>query len=131
MIVLGLVTLFVFFLRVAVFRFYESPKFLLSKGRDAEAIEVLHKIAKFNKAPPPTLTVEMLAAIDEAASDSSVLGGPRTTGEHAKHVVANAINGFRHLKALFTNKLQVFIFALLTVTYMVSLMVLRPSVGLH
>lgn len=63
-IVLGAMTLAVFFLRYFVFTFHESPKFLVSRGREAEAIEVLHKIAKFNKAPPPELTLEMLAAVE-------------------------------------------------------------------
>jgi len=66
LIVLGGMTLFIFFLRYFVFRFHESPKFLLSRGREAEAIAVLHRIAKFNKAPPPTLTMEMFRAIDIA-----------------------------------------------------------------
>lgn len=37
-------TLTVFFLRFFVFHFHESPKFLISKGKEAEAIEVLHKL---------------------------------------------------------------------------------------
>lgn len=52
-IVLGAITLLIFFLRYFVFHFHESPKFLLAKGREQEAIDVLHRIAKFNKAPPP------------------------------------------------------------------------------
>jgi MFS family permease len=66
LLVLGAMTLFIFFLRYFVFRFHESPKFLLSRGREAEAIAVLHRIAKFNKAPPPTLTLEMFRAVDIA-----------------------------------------------------------------
>ncbi|KAJ4287679.1 hypothetical protein N0V90_012382 [Kalmusia sp. IMI 367209] len=85
-IVLGCMTLLVFFLRFFVFKFHESPKFLLSRGREAEAIEVLHKIAAFNRAPPPTLTLDMFAAIDEANSHSSVTaaGVPQSTAQTAK-----------------------------------------------
>jgi hypothetical protein len=115
-IVLGLMTLTVFFLRFFVFRFYESPKFLLSKGREAEAIEVLHKIAKFNKAPPPTLTVEHFQAIDEMESNASRIDQPAT----AKSVVKNFFYSFKHMKRLFTNKLQALIFGLLAIAYMVS-----------
>ena len=46
---LGAITLFVFFLRFVVFRFQESPKFLIYRGNDEKAIEVLHNIAKTNK----------------------------------------------------------------------------------
>lgn len=117
-IVLGAMTLTIFFLRFFVFTFHESPKFLLGKGKEAEAIEVLHKIAKFNKAPPPTLTLEMLREIDEIASQSSdEIGAPKST----KSVLKNVLGSFKHLKRLFTNKLQCFIFILLALTYMVSI----------
>lgn len=119
-IVLGAMTLSIFFLRVVVFRFYESPKFLLGKGKEAEAIEVLHKIAKFNNAPPPTLTLEHFAIIDGTASENSDNAGQRTTSETTKHVFRNFVNSFKHLKGLFLSKLQCFIFALLAITYMVS-----------
>ena len=119
-IVLGAMTLTVFFLRVVVFKFHESPKYLLGKGKEAEAIEVLHKIAKFNKAPPPTLTLEHFAFIDETASQNSDTAAPRTTTETTKHVFRNFLHSFKHLKGLFLSKLQCFIFVLLAITYMVG-----------
>ena len=48
LICLGAICLVIFFLRFVVFRFQESPKFLLYRGRDDKAVEVLQKIAKFN-----------------------------------------------------------------------------------
>ena len=45
---LGAICLAIFFLRFVIFRFQESPKFLLYRGKDDKAVEVLHKIAKFN-----------------------------------------------------------------------------------
>ena len=118
-IVLGAMTLAIFFLRTLVFRFYESPKFLLSRGKEAEAIEVLHKIAKFNKAPPPTLTVEMFRVIDESSSiSSSEPTGPLNTTQTTKKVLGNIAYSLKNLKALFTNRLQTFIFFLLAITYM-------------
>lgn len=124
-IVLGSMTLAVFFLRFFVFRFHESPKFLLARGKEAEAIEVLHKIAKFNKQPPPTLTVDMFAAIDDAATNA-------TSGAHVraevpagtKATTKKVIQGFgkelKRLKGIFDNKLSAYIFILLALTYMVS-----------
>ncbi|KAF1846478.1 MFS general substrate transporter [Cucurbitaria berberidis CBS 394.84] len=121
-IVLGFMTLTVFFLRFFVFRFYESPKFLLSRGREAEAIEVLHKIAKFNKAPPPTLTLEMFDAIDELDSQtgSANMGaaGPQSTAATTKTVVMSFGREVARLKGIFTNKLSCFIFVLLAIAYM-------------
>ncbi|KAF2855818.1 MFS general substrate transporter [Plenodomus tracheiphilus IPT5] len=45
---LGGVTLAAFLLRSVIFRFQESPKFLVYRGRDAKAVEVLHNIAMYN-----------------------------------------------------------------------------------
>ena len=53
------ITLGVFILRFFIFPFYESPKFLVSKGNDRGAVEVIHKIAAFNKRSCD-LTVESL-----------------------------------------------------------------------
>lgn len=110
-IVLGCMTLFIFFLRYFVFKFHESPKFLISKGREAEAIEVLHKIAKFNRAAPPTLTIEMFQAIDAE-------GGPVAPRATTKNVVKNTLYSLQHLKGLFSRKLQCFTFFLLAIAYM-------------
>lgn len=121
-IILGCMTLAIFFLRFFVFRFYETPKFLLSKGHEERAIEVLHKIAKFNKAPPPTLTVEMFRAIDETTTidsrDSAPTKGPLNTKQTTKKVLKSFVRSFDNLKALFTNRLQAFIFLLLAIAYM-------------
>lgn len=113
-IVLGCMTLTVFFLRFFVFRFHESPKFLISRGKEVEAIEVLHKIAKFNRAPPPTLTIEQFHGIDREE-------GPLLASAATKNVLKNFLNSFKHLKGLFLNRLQCFIFFLLAVAYMVRL----------
>ncbi|GFZ47001.1 hypothetical protein JCM24511_04227 [Saitozyma sp. JCM 24511] len=118
-IVLGCMTLAIFFLRYFVFTFYESPKFLLSKGKEQEAIDVLHKIAKFNRAPPPVLTIEHFAEIDQAQSQSTA-GTPTghlSTVQTTKKVARDAVRSLSHLKALFTNKLQAVIFVLLAIAY--------------
>jgi hypothetical protein len=116
-IIIGAMTLAVFAARFFIFKFYESPKFLLSKGKEQEAIDVLHKIAKFNGQPAPTLTVEMFREIDRA---NGVDPDAEAGGSHAKNVVAGVIKSVGHLKGLFFNKLELFIFALLALAYMVS-----------
>ncbi len=124
MIVLGFMTLTIFFLRYFVFSFHESPKFLLSRGREAEAIEVLQKIAKFNKAPPPDLTLELFQAITEA--DAQHAGRPMTpvegtesTAKATKHVFKGFVREITRLKGIFTKKLTCFTFILLAIAYMV------------
>lgn len=116
LIVLGGMTLAIFCVRFFIFPFHESPKFLLSHGREEEAIEVLHKIAKFNKQPAPTLTLEDFAAVD--ASSTNVSAVPQGAADAGKHAVKNFLNSFKHLKGLFGNKLQILIFVLLAIAYM-------------
>jgi len=75
---LGGITLLVFFLRFVIFNFQESPKFLLYRGKDAKAVEVLQNVAKFNKTTC-TLTLEHLEALehehDSINSNKPILGG--------------------------------------------------------
>ena len=46
---LGGFTFLMFLCRFALFNLYESPKFLLSRGRQREAVHVVHAIAHYNK----------------------------------------------------------------------------------
>lgn len=124
-IVLGTMTLFVFFLRFFVFRFHESPKFLLSRGKEVEAIEVLHSIARFNRAPPPTLTLEMFNLIDEIDyatnnSTSTAADIVQSTPAMTKRVLQGVGEELRRLKGIFTDGLSCFIFVLLAIAYMVG-----------
>ncbi|KAF5389170.1 hypothetical protein D9757_003521 [Collybiopsis confluens] len=59
---LGGVTLLMWVCRYIVFDLQESPKYLIGKGRDEEAIEVLQRIARKN-GKQLTLTVEKLRAV--------------------------------------------------------------------
>ncbi|CAO1626461.1 unnamed protein product [Sympodiomycopsis kandeliae] len=65
---IGAITLFIFFLRFFVFKFQESPAYLINKGHDEEAIRVLNAIAKKNKAPKPQLTMEDFILIEDHCS---------------------------------------------------------------
>ncbi|KAH9989595.1 MFS general substrate transporter [Xylariaceae sp. FL0662B] len=59
---LGAFTFVMFILRFFFFHLYESPKFLLSRGRQAEAVAVVHGIAHKNHAKT-WLTVEILEKV--------------------------------------------------------------------
>ena len=62
MFTIGGITSLVFVLRFALFRFQESPKFLLTQDQDDKAIEVLQYIATFN-GQKCGLTLEDLTAV--------------------------------------------------------------------
>ena len=69
---IGAITLGLFVLRFFIFPFYESPKFLLMKGKDQEAVDVIRKIAAFN-GRPCELTLNSLRgmAIETPSSDKA------------------------------------------------------------
>jgi MFS family permease len=75
---LGGITLLIFFLRFVIFDFQESPKFLLYRGNDEKAVQVLHNVTKYNKRTC-TLTLEKLEAVerdfDSIHSNEPMLGG--------------------------------------------------------
>ncbi|GAA5988451.1 hypothetical protein JCM10908_003571 [Rhodotorula pacifica] len=123
----GLLTLAIFIARFVIFTFYESPKFLLAKGRDEEAIGVLYKIAAFNKQPSPQLTIDDFRLLDKEysetgsiASDEPLQAGtkPLTTMQLAKLRLRQLAGQFKHLKGLFATKRAIWISITLWIAYM-------------
>lgn len=90
---MGVLMLVLWAIRFFVFTLYESPKYLMGRGRDADAVEVVHKVAKFN-GKPCTLTLEDLSRFDAgpARVDTSAAGAIKRNTEKFK---------FTHIKALF------------------------------
>ncbi|KAL0938296.1 membrane transporter [Colletotrichum truncatum] len=68
---LGAITLFVFILRFFVFKFQETPKYLIYRGHDARAIETLQHMAKVNK-KHCGLTLEMFESLTSDEHEGSV-----------------------------------------------------------
>lgn len=48
LITMGGLTFVMFFIRFVCFTIFESPKYLMSKGRDEEAVRIVHEVAKRN-----------------------------------------------------------------------------------
>ncbi|POS74778.1 hypothetical protein DHEL01_v206820 [Diaporthe helianthi] len=67
MITLGAIAIAFAVIRIFVFKMPESPRYLLSRGRDAEAVDAVNYVARYN-GKPEILTLDMLKAIDEAQS---------------------------------------------------------------
>jgi len=68
MFTIGALTLGVFILRFVVFRFQESPKFLVYRGHDEKAIKSLQHIAKVNKRACGVTLADFEALTNEGAS---------------------------------------------------------------
>ena len=97
--------IFLWIIRFFVFHLYESPKYLMGRGRDAEAIEVLEKVAAFNGSTN-RLTLEQLQKTGVIAGteaeaekggtvDASVAAAIRRNLEHLKG---------EHVRSLFATR---------------------------
>ncbi len=67
---IGVITFVMFLIRVFVFHLFESPKFLLSRGRQAEAVGVVHGIA-YRNGKKTWLTEEILDAVADGGEGLS------------------------------------------------------------
>ena len=96
--------LFLSFLRFAVFRLYESPKYLMGRGRDAEAVEVVHKVAEYN-GKTSSLTLQMLKDVERSVpvSDACVDRGMDTSARGAIVRKLRILSG-EHVRSLFASK---------------------------
>ena len=95
-----------FILRFFVFHMYESPKYLMGRGRDAEAVEVIRAVAKYN-GKETTLTVEALQEVEaRVAGKSGYVPGEKVMDTSAKAAVRRTLNIFSgdHVRSLFATK---------------------------
>ena len=83
---LGAITFLMFACRFFLFHLYESPKFLLSRGRQAEAVAAVHGIAYKNKRKT-WLTQEILNEIGGDSAETADTGLSR--GEVIKRFFRN------------------------------------------
>lgn len=63
MIAMGGLTLVMFAIRFGAFTIFESPKYLMGKGRDEEAVRIVHEVARRN-GKRTNLTIEHLRACE-------------------------------------------------------------------
>ncbi|KAI1093211.1 MFS general substrate transporter [Rostrohypoxylon terebratum] len=101
---IGLITFGMFLVRFAMFRVYESPKYLLSQGRQSEAVAVVHGIA-YRNGKMTWLTEEILDAV------ADVEGTDRTSARvSATNIIKQNLTSFSfgRLRPLFqTRKLGI------------------------
>ena len=69
------------FIRFFVFKLYESPKYLMGRGRDQAAVDVVHAIARYNG-------VHSSLTVGELKDAEGVDGTAASAGE-GEHVEAN------------------------------------------
>ena len=93
-------------LRFFVFRLYESPKYLVARGRDADAVEVVHKVAAYN-GRTSALRLEHLQSVDESfASAKDPYGRKSGVDTSARAAIERKLEVFSadHVRALFATR---------------------------
>lgn len=85
-------------IRFFVFKLYESPKYLMGRGRDDQAVQVVHKVAAYN-GKMSRLT------LDQLRSAGSILGQEKLDAS-AKAAIGRRMMKFNsnHVKVLFATR---------------------------
>lgn len=95
---MGGLTLLMWGLRFIAFTIFESPKYLMGKGKDEEAVKVVHEVAKRN-GKSSELTVEDLKACEGFGDGTGVqTGAGATLKRNLEKLNAS------HVRALFTTR---------------------------
>jgi hypothetical protein len=91
-------------IRFFLFKLTESPKFLMGRGKDAEAVAAVHHVAAYNKK-----TIEFTEEDLKRAGDSAAAGGSndwpsKVLDASAKGALLRQLQKFNasHIKALFS-----------------------------
>ncbi|CAN6650344.1 hypothetical protein TRVA0_024S01244 [Trichomonascus vanleenenianus] len=106
--------------RFLMFTLHESPKFYVSRGRDDLAVEVVHKIAAFNRRES-TLSLEQLQEVDrlhgneEETHDVSAAGVAKEKLEKYNFSHLREVFGTR--KLAYSSSLVIFVWALIGVAF--------------
>jgi MFS family permease len=101
LITMGSVALVMFGIRFIAFTVFESPKFLMGKGKDEEAVRIVHEVARRN-GKTSTLTLEDLQACENVAGATT----PVQVNTSAAAAVKRNLQKLdaSHIKALFATK---------------------------
>jgi hypothetical protein len=109
--VMGGVALIMFIIRFVFFTIFESPKFLMGKGKDEDAVRVVHEVARRN-GKTSTLTIEDLQACNNLGRTAQ----QQTTAVAAVKRNLQRLNS-SHIRALFATKKLAFSTSMITVVW--------------
>ncbi|ORY35320.1 major facilitator superfamily transporter [Naematelia encephala] len=98
-ITMGGIALCMFLIRFLAFSIYESPKYLMGKGRDEDAVRVVHEVARRNRTTS-TLVLEDLKACESLGEGQAELQTSATAA--IKRRMAHLSS--KHVRALFATK---------------------------
>ncbi|KAI0754770.1 MFS general substrate transporter [Daedaleopsis nitida] len=106
----GALMVVLFVLRFFVFHLYESPSYLIGRGRDREAVAVVRAVAEYN-GRTSSLTLEMLQEVEQAVAhphgdDKDSKAQSENVSTSAKAAAMRKLRkiNINHLRALFATK---------------------------
>ncbi|KAJ3811591.1 MFS general substrate transporter [Lentinula aff. lateritia] len=105
--ILGALTLLLWGIRFFVFKLFESPRFLVGIGKDAEAVEVIRMLAEYNS-KTSNLTVDQLVNAGKMNPEKA-----RVAQNERRVLSASSSLGWDHVKALFKTRKLAFSTSLL------------------
>ncbi|KAL2812183.1 hypothetical protein BJX63DRAFT_421922 [Aspergillus granulosus] len=102
LITLGALSLAFTFIRIFVFKMPETPRYLLSQGKDQAAVDAVNYVARQNGKPEP-LTLSMLQAIDVRLG---INPSTTETGLSTREILKENMKDFKgsHYQALFATR---------------------------
>lgn len=113
---MGGITLLMFVIRFLFFTIYESPKYLMGKGKDEEAVQIVHEVARRN-GKTSNLTLDDLKACEPpnyvaptSAADTLKRELQNVNLDHVKEV-------FKTKKLAFSTTLIILVWALIGLGY--------------
>lgn len=108
MIAMGGIAMLMFILRFVFFTLYESPKFLMGRGNDEQAVKIVHEVARRN-GKTSNLTLADLQVFDEAGHQ----------GIDAAAALARKLEkiNFTHVRSLFATRKLAYSTSLITLIW--------------
>ncbi|KAG2142191.1 MFS general substrate transporter, partial [Suillus cothurnatus] len=100
---MGGLMMFFWVIRFFVFNLYENPKYLMGRGRDEQAVEVIHKVAAYN-GKTSSLTLEELqraGKLADAAVDDDIHMNTSALAAVRKKMQVSSLT---HVKPLFVTR---------------------------
>lgn len=100
MITLGGIAIAFGLIRILLFKIPESPRYLISKGRDAEAVEAVNYIARYN-GKEELLTLDMLQSIDRQCNAAAGTTGKTVADDNTLTQSTTRLSNLQILKESF------------------------------
>ncbi|OTB09106.1 hypothetical protein M426DRAFT_316399 [Hypoxylon sp. CI-4A] len=97
---IGIITFVMFIIRFGIFHLFESPKYLLSQGRQSEAVAVVHGLAYRNN-KMTWLTEEILDAVVDTEDTEHAPAGLSTASIIKKNLTSFSVG---HVRPLFESR---------------------------